>query len=213
MIRALLGIGVALSLFGLLAPPASAHTAMLRASPDRDAVAGGSIAHIDLLFLDPVTEAAVTLTYNGAPVAGQTTVPDGEVITFTLDQPLTETGRYQVSYEMISFDTDFTTGGFFFTFDPTAGGIARIEQPGSGGGISSTTLVLSGIGLTVLVGVLALFVWRLDGRRRDELLEPADGYGGGGYDLDDYGTDGYGTSAYGAAEYVDEYETDDDRYW
>ena len=223
-IRALLATVVALGLWGMSAPPAAAHTAMLRASPDRDAVAGGSIGHIDLLFLEPVTEAAVTVTYNGVPMPGVTTVPDGEVITFALDQPLTEPGRYQVSYEMISFDTDFTTGGFFFTFDPAAGGIARIEQPDSGGGgISSTTLALSGIGLTVLVGVLALFVWRLDGRRRQEFLEPADSYGGG-YGLDQYDDDdgyGYGydhgpsgdeTNGYDAGGYVDRYENDD-RHW
>ncbi|MEM8924177.1 MAG: copper resistance protein CopC [Actinomycetota bacterium] len=176
-LRALVAAALVVTLTALLAPSASAHTAMLRASPDRDATAGGAIRFIDLEFLDPITEADVSVTYNGVPLPGRTTVNEGEVITFALDQPLTEPGRYQVSYEMISFDTDFTTGGFFFTFDPTAEQMARIEPPGSGG-ISSTVLALSGAGLTVVVALLGLFVWRTDGRRREELVDSGDGYGG-----------------------------------
>lgn len=180
MIKALLTTVVALAVTALLALPASAHTAMLRASPDRDAIAGGSISFIDLEFLDPVTDASVTVTYNGAPLAGSTTVAAGEVITFTLDQPLVQPGRYQVSYEMVSFDSDFTTSGFFFTFDPTAKQVARIELPGSGG-TSTTTLALSGAGLVVIGGLLALFVWRLDNRRREQTLEATDDYGAEDY--------------------------------
>ncbi len=185
MIKALLTTVVALAVTALLAPPASAHTAMLRASPDRDATAGGSIGFIDLEFLDPVTNASVRVTYNGAPMTGRTTVTAGEVITFTLDQPLTQPGRYQVNYEMISFDSDFTTGGFFFTFDPAADQMARIEPPGSGG-FSTTTLALSGAGLTVLVALLALFVWRIDNRRREQILEATDDYGAEDYGAEDY---------------------------
>ncbi|MEM7339731.1 MAG: copper resistance protein CopC [Actinomycetota bacterium] len=168
---------VSLVVIGVLAPlatPASAHTAMLRASPDRDAIAGGPVQFIDLEFLDPITEAVVTVTYNGVPLAGRTTVADGEVITFTLDQPLTEPGRYQVSYEMISFDTDFTTGGFFFTFDPQADQVARLEPPGAGG-FSPATTAISAAGLAVVVALLATFVWRMDGRRRDSYDDGHDG--------------------------------------
>ncbi|MGH1494019.1 MAG: copper resistance CopC family protein [Acidimicrobiales bacterium] len=165
----------ALAVAVLLALPARAHTAMLRASPDRNATAGGSIAFIDLNFLDPVTNASVTVTYNGTPVAGRATVADGEVITFTLDQPLTQPGRYQVSYEMTSFDGDFTTGGYFFTFDPAAEQVGRIEFSGSSG-FSTTTLALSGAGLIMIVGLLAVFVRRIDSGRR-EALGATDDYG------------------------------------
>ncbi|MEM7275661.1 MAG: copper resistance protein CopC [Actinomycetota bacterium] len=126
MIKALLVALVALLVTAVPALPVRAHTAMLRASPDRDATAGGAIQFVDLEFLDPITNAVVTVTYNGVPVPGRTTVADGRIITFTLDQPLAQPGRYQVNYEMISFDSDFTTGGFFFTFDPTAA-----RRPGS----------------------------------------------------------------------------------
>jgi methionine-rich copper-binding protein CopC len=170
MIKALLTTLVALAVTALMAPPGSAHTAMLRASPGRDATAGGTIGFIDLEFLDPVTNAAVTVTYNGAPVAGGIAEPDGEVITFTLDQPLSQPGRYQVNYEMTSSDGDFTTGGYFFTFDPAADQVARIDPTGSGD-FSSTTLALSGAGLAVVVALIALFVWQIENRRRQLILE------------------------------------------
>lgn len=176
-IRALLATVVALAVVALLALPTSAHTTMIRASPDRDAIAGGSINFIDLEFLDPVTDASVTVTYNGVPVSGRTTAAAGEVITFAIDQPLAQPGRYQVNYEMISFDSDFTTGGFFFTFDPAANQMGRIEPSGSGGFSTTMTLALSGAGLALLVGLLALFVLRIDNRRHEQILELTDEYG------------------------------------
>ena len=166
---------VAMAIATLLALPAGAHTAMLRASPDRDATVGGSIDLIELEFLDPITDAVVTVTYNGVPVPGRTTVPDGQVITYALDQPLAQPGRYQVSYEMISFDSDFTTGGFFFTFDPAAPPPVRLEPSGSGG-FPTTTIALAGAGLVIVLGLLSLFVQRIDGRRRGRILEVSDGH-------------------------------------
>lgn len=176
MMRALIATVSALAVAALLAVPAAAHTAMLRASPDRDAIVGGSIGFVDLEFLDPVSEASVTVTYNGAPVAGRTTVTAGQVITFALDQPLTQPGRYQVDYEMISSDNDFTTGGYFFTFDPAAAPAGRIEASESSGGFSTATLALAGAGLAVLVGLLALLAWRTGNRRRAQVLDTSVGH-------------------------------------
>ncbi len=167
---AALALAVLLALGVPLALPAGAHTAMLRASPDRNATAGGALSFIDLEFLDPITDATVTVAYNGAPLAGVTTVNAGEVITFTLDEALAQPGRYQVTYEMTSADGDFTTGGYFFTFDPAAAPMSRIEGPevGESGGVSSTTIALTGVGLVVVVAVLALFAWWMDNRRRQQ---------------------------------------------
>jgi methionine-rich copper-binding protein CopC len=172
MIKALFLTAAALAVIALQALPAGAHTAMVRASPDRDATAGGLITVIDLEFLDPVADAVVGVTYNGAPVAGRTTMAAGEIVTFTLDQPLAQPGRYQVTYEMISDDGDFTTGGYFFTFDPAAGQPGRLE-PSGGGGLSTTTLAgMVGLGLALLVGVPILVMLRKDAQRRERLLEP-----------------------------------------
>ncbi len=154
----------------VLTLPAGAHTTLLRASPDRDATAGGAIAFIDLEFLDPVSDVSMVVAYNGTPLAGRIPVPDGEVITFALDRPLTQPGRYQVSYEMISFDGDFTTGGYFFTFDPVADQVDRIE-PTAPGGLSPVVIALSGVGVIVVVAMLAMFVRRIDDRRQEQLAD------------------------------------------
>ncbi len=175
MIKALLATVATLAVAVVSTLPAGAHTAMLRASPDRNATVGGSVQLIDLEFLDPITNASVTVTYNGVPVAGRTTVADGEVITFTLDQPLAQPGRYQVSYEMISFDSDFTTGGFFFTFDPAAAPPSGIEPSGSDG-FPLVTLAISGAGLLVVLAIIALFVRRIDEEPEEELLPASDRY-------------------------------------
>lgn len=164
---------VPLLLVVVLLPSASAHTAMLRASPDRNATAGGAVQFVDLEFLDPVTNTAVTVTYNGVPLAGRVTEANGKLITFTLDQPLSQPGRYQVNYEMISFDSDFTTGGYFFSFDPLADQPTRIELSAAGG-ISTGTIVASVVGLVLLGGLLALFVRRIDSHRSQQ-FEMADG--------------------------------------
>lgn len=168
-LKTLLAVLVVLVVSAVVAPPAPAHTAMLRASPDRDAIAGGAVNFIDLEFLDPVSEAVVNVTFNGVPVDGQTTVADGELITFALAQPLSQSGRYQVNFEMISFDTDFTTGGFFFTFDPAASPVDRIELSASDG-LFGNTLLLSAGGLVVLAALMAMFAWRVDNRRRQQYL-------------------------------------------
>jgi methionine-rich copper-binding protein CopC len=165
--RAAAMVAIALVAAVVLLPAASAHTAMLRASPDRNATAGGAVQFVDLEFLDPVTNTAVTVTYNGVPVAGQVTEANGKLITFTLDQPLTQPGRYQVNYEMISFDSDFTTGGYFFSFDPLADQPTRIELSAAGG-ISTATIIASVVGLLLLGGLLALFVRRIDNYRSEQ---------------------------------------------
>ena len=173
MIRAAFSTLVVLAMATVLATPAGAHTAMLQASPDRDGVVGGPVTVIDLEFLDPITDAVVSVTYNGVPVAGRTTVADGKLITFALDQPLSQPGRYQVSYEMISFDSDFTTGGFFFSYDPAAAPAERLELPSSSD-VPSITLVLAGAGLAILAGFLVVAIVRIERRRRQLIVEMAD---------------------------------------
>ena len=152
--------------FGLWgAPPASAHTALLGASPGPDQTVGGVVEGIDLAFLDPITDAIVTVSYNGAPVPGSTTVANGELIRFEFDQPLQEVGRYQVFYEMTSFDSDYTTSGFFFTYDVNAAPLVPLDAPGANDD-SSFPILPTAIAGIVLVALLAGFVWFSDSRRR-----------------------------------------------
>lgn len=193
---------------GLFAPPADAHTALLEASPGPDQTAGGVIAGIDLAFLDPISDAVVTVKFNGAPVPGSTTVANGELIRFEFDEPLQNPGRYQVFYEMTSFDLDYTTSGFFFTYDTAAPPPARLDTP-SASDDSSFPIVPTIIGTVVLVAVLGVFVWQFDARRRHALADGTttdfDDYGG--YDdYDDMRRDGgpaehsYGDFSYGSGQ-------------
>lgn len=155
--------------------PVGAHTALLEASPQRDSTAGGTIDFVDLAFLDPVSEAVITVTFNGQPVAGVTSSAEGELVSFELDQPLQEPGRYQVSYEMISFDSDFTTSGFFFTYATDAPQPARLGDPDAGSEESSQVAILATVaGITALLCVAAVFVWRIEGKRRAQLVDAAD---------------------------------------
>ena len=151
----------------LLVVPASAHTALLEASPAPDQTVGGTIDFVDLAFLEPVSDAVVVLSFNGEPVAGQTTVPEGMIIRFELDEPLSTPGRYQISYELTSYDSDYTTNGFFFTYatgGPQPARINTVEEQ-SGGGTSQVIIGATVALLTVLIGLLAIFVWRLDAKR------------------------------------------------
>lgn len=161
------GLLLLAAIIGLWATPATAHTALLEASPGPDQTAGGTIEGIDLAFLDPVTNAIVTVSYNGEAIAGTTTISDGELVRFEFERPLDLDGRYQVDYEMISFDSDFTTSGFFFTYTADAPEPARLSAPGSEG-TSQTVLLASIAGITVLMCALAVFIWNLEGKRRKE---------------------------------------------
>jgi hypothetical protein len=91
------------------------------------------------------------------------------VITFTFDQALAQPGRYQVNYEMISTDGDFTTGGYFFTFDPLAEPPGRID-PSASSGLSTTVLAASGVGLAAAVGLISLVAMRTANRRREPVF-------------------------------------------
>lgn len=158
----------------LTARPASGHSALVGASPAPDETVGGTIDVVELAFNESVSQATITVSFNDQPLAGATTVANGEILRFQLDQALSMPGRYQISYEMISFDADFTTSAYFFTFDPAAPQPDRIsvgEPTGvalSDDGSSGTNWLLvagSGAAAVAAVVVLALFVWRLDAQR------------------------------------------------
>ena len=165
-------IGVAIVAVG----PAAGHSALVGASPAPDETVGGTIDFVDLAFNEDVTGAAVTVAFNEQPLPGATTVTDGEVVRFELDQALTVPGRYQITYELVSLDTDRISSAYFFTFDPAAPQPARLGaesatlQTATGtedesGGLN--WLVIGGSALAAFVAVvaLAMFVWRLDAQR------------------------------------------------
>jgi methionine-rich copper-binding protein CopC len=157
---------VLVSVTSLWIPPIDAHTTLLQASPGRDETVGGTIDFVDLAFFDPVTNATVTVSLNGVPLPGVTTVTDGRVIRFELNEPLTTPGRYEVTYQMISFDSDETASGFFFTYDASAPQPTRIGEDSLIGGEepadpvegedTAIPWVLIGATVVILVALLAM---------------------------------------------------------
>lgn len=165
------------ALIGPWISPAGAHSALIETSPGLDETAGGTVDFVELAFNEPVADAVVTVSYNEEPLAGVTTVTDGEIIRFDLDGPLTLPGRYEVSFELISFDADRTTSAFFFTYATDAPQPTRIDLTGGEGSTDAGSggrnwILIGGSSLLVasLVGLLAVFVWRVDAKRRPETM-------------------------------------------
>lgn len=160
------------------AAPADAHSSLVGASPAPDDTVGGDVVFIELAFNEPVSDATISVLYNQEPLAGVTTVADGELLRFDLSEALVQPGRYEVSYDMISFDTDHTIDGFFFTFDPagpqpvaidlsTGQGLGQELSEGTDWGFFAAVGVL----IASLFGLLGIFVWRVDAKRRAEAFD------------------------------------------
>jgi methionine-rich copper-binding protein CopC len=160
------GVGGILTVGG--ADPAAAHTDLLQASPGPSQQAGDPLQFIDLAFLEPVSDAVVRVTFDGAELPGTMLTDEGTIIRFQLEEPLSQPGRYDVSYEMLSFDLDQTESGFFFTFAPDSPPplrLGNVTEAGSGGRdwipiIATVVLVGS------LAGLAFMFLDRLEGRRQ-----------------------------------------------
>ncbi|MGI9616932.1 MAG: copper resistance protein CopC [Acidimicrobiales bacterium] len=196
MVRYLTAVVLVASVLGLWTSPSNAHTALLQASPSADQTVGGMVDGVDLAFLDPISDAIVTVSYNGAPVPGTTVVSNGELIRFEFEEPLQIDGRYQVFYEMTSFDLDYTTSGFFFTYSADAAPPIPLEDPAAGGD-SSFPIVPTVIGTTVLVAALGLFVWQFDARRRAAAPANDEWYDEDGYQEAANQAPGYRDFSYG----------------
>lgn len=158
------------------AGPAAAHTDLLQASPGPGQRAGGEIRFIDLVFTEPVTEATVSVTSGGTELPGRMTATDGIIIRFELDEPITDVGRYEVEYRMISFDLDNTIDGFFFEYDPAAPEPLRLGVEIEPEGTNWVVVAASAVLMAAVAGLLFLFVKRTDARRR---VESGDDVGAG----------------------------------
>jgi methionine-rich copper-binding protein CopC len=171
LIVAMAAVGLVAALGGAAgqAGPVAAHTELLQASPGASQRVGGTLEHIDLAFLEPVSEAVVEVELGGLPLDGETIVSDGTIIRFQLDEPLREAGRYDVAYRMISLDLDESEGGYWFTFAPEAPEALRlgtVVAPRSG--FSLVQIVATAVLVACLAGLAFMLLSRLESRRRDE---------------------------------------------
>ena len=137
LIRAVLvgAVLLAVALAGPAAGPAGAHTDRLQGSPGPGQPVGGVVDFVDLVFVGSVTEVEVEVRGpDGEVVPGEMVVADGQIIRHRMD-PIEATGRYVVSYQMISEDGDFTEDSYFFdyrdgAFEPIRLGPADLpEEP------------------------------------------------------------------------------------
>ena len=163
--------------FALVTTPAGAHTPLLQGSPGPAQRVGGAVDFVDLAFLEPVEDAVVSVEFEGAVMAGRTTVSDGQIIRFEFDQPIASPGRYDVNYQMTSFDGDFTQEAYFFTYAVDAPEPARLGDTvvaplteGSSDGTNWVQLAALVVLIGSLVALLGLLVWWLDNRRRQSVV-------------------------------------------
>ena len=172
----LAGLAVVLAVATVLglvaAQPASAHTDLLQGSPAPGQNVGGRIDFIDLVFTEPVSEAVITVTFDGEVLSGTMAATEGPIIRLDLDEPLSDPGRYEVRYEMISFDLDDTVETFFFTYDPAAPEPPRLGVVVESSGTNWAAIIASAVLLAALAGLLYLFVKRLEAQRDEAEPKP-----------------------------------------
>ena len=167
-------VGVVTALIAVGARPAWAHTSLLQGSPGPGDRVGGVVDFVDLAFLEPVTEAEITVLLDGEVLAGTTTVAEGRIIRFELDEPITEPARYDVTWDMISFDGDATVDGYAFVYDPSAPAARRIGTPptagtGAGPGVVPAfewgRLAAAAVLVVCLAGLVFVALTWIDDRR------------------------------------------------
>lgn len=110
--------------------PASAHTTLFKTSPEPGQTVGGTLDFVDMAFADVVSQARILVTHNGIEVPGTTVNDSGVVIHFTFAQPLTESGRYDVTYSGLASDGHDATEAYTFIYQPNAPPAFHIGQPG-----------------------------------------------------------------------------------
>ncbi len=151
------------------AGPASAHASLIQSSPGPGQVVGGTLDFVDLAFVDVVSQAKVLVSHNGIEVPGTTAADSGVIIRFTFNQPLTDPGRYDVTYSWLASDGHPTEEVYAFTYQPSAKPAFRIGQPGgpstSPGGRSWLKIGIFAVLVVALAGLALMFLLQVQNRR------------------------------------------------
>lgn len=148
--------------------PAAAHGELLQASPGPGQRAGGVVDFIDLAFLQDATGVVVEVTRDGAAVAGVTTVASGRIVRFAFDEPLTEPGRYDVTFTASWMDEDRVSEAYYFTYEPDSPApvhIGAVPTPSQQGGWSTVKIVATVVLITSLLSLAFLYIVHLERRR------------------------------------------------
>jgi len=147
----------------MLLSPASAHTDLLQGSPGPAQQVGGTVDFVDLVFVEPVSNARMTVEDpNGNIMAGTTVVTEGQIIRHEMP-PLDVAGRYIMRYAMTSGDGDFTESGYFFIYEPDAVPPVRlgdVDVPNNNATI--VTIIASVVFGLCLIGLVMIFLTKLE---------------------------------------------------
>ncbi|MFV0523828.1 MAG: copper resistance protein CopC [Acidimicrobiales bacterium] len=140
-----------------------AHGDLVQSSPAASGTVGGTVDFVDLAVLEPVTDAVIVVTRDGAEVPGRTTVGSGQIMRHQLDTPLTVEGPYQVRYHYRSADGHEVDADYGFSYEATATEPLRIGTvPEETGGFPTTALVAAVV-TAALVGLVGW--WRINRKR------------------------------------------------
>ena len=138
---------------------AGAHTALLQGSPGPTQRVGGTVEFLDLVFVDEVSDAVITLEGpDGELIDGSTVVSDGQILRYEMPA-LVEEGRYIVRYDMISADGDETQSGYIFNYEASALEPVRLgdaDLPNN-----NATIVIVVVSIVLALGVVGLAVFFL----------------------------------------------------
>jgi methionine-rich copper-binding protein CopC len=190
-------LAATLSALVLAAPaPAHAHGGLAESSPEEGERLTAGPSSVALLFGDSVLSRGTTVQVTGPDGRDVTAGPP--VVTVTLVttplEPLTQSGKYTVAYEVVSDDGDTLSDSYSFTLNlveaAATGSDAGPEQPvAAGSGADSEQPVVAAgveapsgvvwvgvVAAVLLAGTFAVVVVVLAGRRRADpasLAEPS----------------------------------------
>jgi copper resistance protein C len=115
------------------AAPASAHAALVRATPADGAVLGTAPSSVTLQFDDPISTSFATVAVTGPH--GSTVSPgkasvSGNTVSTALNDGLAS-GRYRTVFRVVSEDGHPVNGQLTFTVKLPAGAVPRATAPGT----------------------------------------------------------------------------------
>lgn len=162
--------------------PVGAHAGLVASSPRNGQVVGGEITVIDFVFDEAVNEATIRLLGpEGSDLRGSLSQPTSNHLRIELASPLAIEGKYRVSLELVSADTDSLVVTLDFMYEVGADPalpVVGVPVDGSSG-LGTTTenrqRRIQWIGVSILaVGVSVLGVRVLRSRQKLRQISVSD---------------------------------------
>ena len=164
--RLVAGVGVALLL--LAACGEEEQGGLQGASPGPDAVVGGEIDQIELLYDDILAEVDGAVTGpDGAELEAAFVIDNQIRALIEFDEPLTAPGDYTVRHVVISVVDDRVEDTYTFTYQPDAAPPQLVFPPEEDSGVPWllwTIAIVGAVVIAVLIARLLISMRRLPGR-------------------------------------------------